>query len=201
METTWTNFKILLTTYSCNFFYVDLGTIYIIKLVHGPIEAHCEIVKSTPESTDQTDFETNYKAQGNAHPVASFSPAFSAKTFEDKDLYKRITGIQENLTIGANTITFTIAYPWVKITGIEIINGSALDFVSMEVLDSTTGQYSGTPNKILNQFGFTVNISENYYKYDSEYDADLYEGMQIQLTYTSTSAKTIGINFLINEVS
>lgn len=117
-----------------------------------------------------------------------------------KKLYKREHGIQQALTQGANTILFTIPYPWVKIIGVEIMYGEKLDTVDLMILDSTTGTYSGVPNLKLNQFGFTVNVAIDEYEEESAYDADLYLGMQIKIVYNSQSAKTVGINFNLNEM-
>jgi hypothetical protein len=131
--------------------------------------------------------------------ILSASP-FASKVFENKKLYKRVTGQQAAVYAGSNTILHTITYPWVKITGIECLGAELLDFVSFYVLDSTTGTYTTVPNFQLNQFGFDVNLRREYYKHESEFDADLYQGMQIKVVYNSVSAKTIGINYILNEV-
>ena len=125
---------------------------------------------------------------------------FSSKKFGDKSLFKRVHGVTQALNTGANTITFAIPYPWVKITGLEIVNGAALETASVSVLDSTSGTYTGVANYKLNQFGFNIVVAKDYYEHKSEYDADLYYGMQIQITYESLSDKTVGINFILNEV-
>jgi hypothetical protein len=136
--------------------------------------------------------------------ISSQAP-FAAKTITLSDgtikkLYKRITGIQQELVQGTNTILFTIPFPWCKITGIELINGENLDTACLYVLDDINGTYSSIPNYQLNQFSYSANASKDYYKLESEYDADLYYGMQLKITYNSISAKIIGINFLLNEV-
>lgn len=128
--------------------------------------------------------------------------AFAQKELPDiqKVLFKRVVGIQHSLSSGSNVITYSIPYNWVKITGLEIINGENLDTVSVEILDTPTGTVSSIPNYKLNQFAFNVNVSKDYYEHKSEYDADLYLNLQIKITYTSLSAKTIGVNFILNEV-
>ena len=125
---------------------------------------------------------------------------FAAKVIGTKKLYKRVNGVQSAVVVGSTDIIFTVPYAWCKITGLEIIGGELLDKISLYVLDSVTGAYSGSANAILNQFGFTVNTAKDYYNHSSEYDADLYQGMQIKVTYTSISAKTIGVNFILNEM-
>lgn len=129
---------------------------------------------------------------------------FAAKTMSvngaTKKFYKREHGIQSSVITGANTILFTIPYPWVKITGLEVMGGELLDKCDIMILDSTTGTYSTIPNYMLNQFGFAINVAKGLYEEQNAYDADLYQGMQIKLVYTSISDKTIGINFNLNEV-
>jgi hypothetical protein len=128
--------------------------------------------------------------------------AFASKELPEiqKKLFKRVSGIQSAVTTGSNTIVYTIPYSWVKITGLEIVSGENLDTINVQVLDSVSGTYTTVPNMYLNQFAFSMNISKDYYEHKSEYDADLYMGMQIKITYTSLSSKTVGINFILNEV-
>lgn len=125
---------------------------------------------------------------------------FASKVVETKKLYKRLHGITQNLLQGTNDILFTLPYPWVKITGLEVINSEALDKVSLYVLDTTSGTYSTIPNYIFNQFAFDVNLTKDYYIYKSEFDADLHQNMQIKIVYQSNSNKPIGINLILNEV-
>lgn len=136
--------------------------------------------------------------------VVSSTPAFGSKTVTIagvvKKLYARNLGFQSTLAAGANTVTYTLALPWVKILGVEVINSEALDYVDLKVLDSAAGSYSGVPNLVLNQFAFATNIPKDYYVRMANFDADLYAGMQIQIIYTSASAKTVGFNLLTNEV-
>lgn len=129
---------------------------------------------------------------------------FDAKIIQteagEKSLFKRGHGVKKVCIVGENESIFVIPYAWAKITAIEIINGSVGDSVSLYILDDTTGSYSTTPNYILNRFAFDLNIAEKFYSRKSEYDADLYIGMQVKIVYTSVDIKTIGINFDLNEV-
>lgn len=132
-------------------------------------------------------------------------PAFGAKTFIHTDgtlkkLYARNTGIQQVLAVGANTISYTLTYPWVKIIGVEVINAEALDYVDLKVKDTAAGTYSGVANYVLNQFAYSHNIPKDYYIRMAQFDADIYVGMVIEISYHSVSAKTVGINLIMNEV-
>lgn len=134
----------------------------------------------------------------------SSTPPFADKTMViagvTKKLYARTVGIQAALSVGANTITYTATFPWVKITGIEAINCEALDTAHFKVYDTAAGTYSGYPNALLNQFGYSVNLPKDFYKRIADFDADLYIGMVIKVEYVSISEKTVGLNLIMNEV-
>jgi hypothetical protein len=134
------------------------------------------------------------------------TPAFASKSFGAKNLFKRVVGQQATLSPGDNTVLYVEQFPWVKFMALEIINGEVGDYVSLYILDTATGTYTkaqtGTayPNAPLNQFGFNANIAAGFYAHKSEFDADIYQGLQIKIIYHSVSAKTIGINYVMNEV-
>lgn len=139
------------------------------------------------------------------HSIAiNSTPAFAAKTITingvTKSLFKRIVGIRQTLNAGDNTIMYTQTFPWVKFMALEIIGGETGDYVSLYVLDTATGTFSGYPNAPLNQFGFTANVAKDFYQHKSEFDADVYAGIQLKLVYHSISVKPLGINFVMNEV-
>jgi hypothetical protein len=115
-------------------------------------------------------------------------------------LYVRNYGIQQALSVGANTINYACPYPWAKLIGAEIISCEILDYTDFKVYDDASGTYSGTPNALLNQFGYGVNLPKDYYVRMAPYDADLYYGIVLKLTYNSISAKTVGLNILMNQV-
>lgn len=126
---------------------------------------------------------------------------FADKVLQDgKDIFKREHGVQFVLAVGQNDCIFTVPYNWVKIIGVEIINGQSLDYCDFYILDSITGTYSTIPNYQLNQFGYSVNISSDFFQKVNNYEADLYLGMQIKIVYYSQSIKTIGINYNLNEI-
>ena len=200
METniTWTSLKTYITSKNLLLQFVEVEGSYLLKVYDGLFCLTANIIKDG--SVDQIDFETNFKAVSNKPLYQLGQQAFASKQIGNKKLYKRVHGVKNALIQGDNIITFTIPYAWAKINGIELINGENLDVVSLAVLDSATGTYSTVPNLQLNQFGFAINVSKDYYQFKSEFDADLYAGMQLKLTYTSLSAKSIGINFILNEL-
>lgn len=131
-------------------------------------------------------------------------PAFASKTVvvngATKKLFARNTGFQQALNQGSNIITYTLTYPWCKILGVEVIGAETLDYCDFEVYDNAQGTYSGVPNYKLNQFAYSVNIPKDYYIRLSQFDADIYQGMVIKITYNSVSAKTVGFNIIMNEL-
>lgn len=107
-------------------------------------------------------------------------------------LFKRVHGMQIPLSQGENVINFAIPYIRAKITGIECINGESLDIVNFYIVHPVSG--------VLNQFGFNVNVSKDYYEHKSEYDADLVQYLVVRAVYNSISIKTVGINIILNEL-
>jgi hypothetical protein len=171
--------------------------------------------RDTLSNADQTTLDTivdNHKGlplpENATKPVIVSNTVlinpYTAKTITTeqgtKRLYKRIHGVQVNLIQGNNEILFTIPYSWCKITGLQLVNGKVLDYCDFQVLDSTTGTYSGVPNKLLNQFTFSYNVAPVFHEYISSYDSDVYMGMQLRATYNSTDDKTVGINYILDEV-
>lgn len=173
---------------------------YLIRLVDGSLCYYTIIFKEDPKSVDQIDFETNYLPTINKPQNAQMSPFASKILSNGKKLYKREHGVQASVGIGETEIFFPIPYPWVKMTGVEVIWGTKPDKMDLLILDTTTGTYTGIPNKVLNQFGYSVNVAEDYFEEQNSYDADLYSGMQIKIVYTSSVIKTVGLNFNLNEV-
>jgi hypothetical protein len=159
-------------------------------------------------SSETLDFETNFKPAGNVRPSQFVSvqvePAFSAKTLlvngVKKNLFARNTGKQFGVTTGANDLSYTATFAWVKMIGLECIGAEIGDYAELRVYDSPAGTYSGVPNAMLNQFGYTLNLAKDYYVRTSPFDSDVYAGMVLKVTYNSVSDKTIGINYLMNEV-
>lgn len=208
MELSWADFKTFVTTRALSIQWVVAGPNYFMKAFDNIFSFECLLPTDNTLSADTVDFETNFKAAGNVKPLQTVSvqsaPPFGAKSQVIsgvlKKFYARNTGLQQDLTVGSNEIVYTISYPWVKIIGIEVINSEALDTAELRVYDNPSGTYSGVPNAMLNQFGYTLNMSAGFYARNSPFDADLYAGMVLKVTYVSVSAKRIGMNIILNEV-
>jgi hypothetical protein len=207
MEIQWSEFKRIVNLKSLSIQWIELNGNYHLKGVDGAFILDCVLPIGVADS-DTTDFETNFKTNGNKTLVASSSiqsiPSFTSKTVTIngtvKKLFARNTGFQHAMSVGANVVEYALTYPWVKILGVEVIGAETLDYVDLQVLDNSLGSYSGVPNLVLNQFAFSVNIPKDYYIRLSQFDADLYQGMKIKFTYNSVSAKTVGFNLIMNEL-
>lgn len=176
--------------------YVEESTKYHVYLVDGSLVLYCDVPKGSDECTT---FEASYKSLAN-RPVAVTQASFAAKTLGTKKLFARNTGQQYAVTAGANVLTYTATYPHVKVIGVEVVGCEALDTGSMKVYDDASGTYSGVPNALLNQFGYTINLPKDFYRREAAFDADLYQNMVIKIEYNSVSNKTVGINFIMNEL-
>lgn len=146
----------------------------------------------------------NVAVQSQPAITITATPPYSSKSIvvagATKKLYARNTGIQSAVVAGSNTFNYTATYAWAKLLGVEALNCEALDTVDFKVYDTAAGTYSGFPNAFLNQFAYALNLPKDFYQKMSQFDADLYAGMIIKITYVSQSAKTVGINLLMNEV-
>ncbi len=142
---------------------------------------------------------TTANLDGDGNTLVKNIP-FSSKTLNGKAIFKRIHGVQNQNTIGLNTIEFLIPYLFCKITGVEVVGGFVGDIVDFEVYDTPTGAISGYPNVKLNQFGFSVCIAKDFYSHTSEYESDLPQNIKLVVKYTATTANLAGINFILNEV-
>lgn len=130
---------------------------------------------------------------------------FAAKIMPDgQKIYTRVHGTSAVVSGTPYNIDFVVPYAACKFTGIEIINGDLGDKANFKILDTALGTLTGTPNFLLNQFGFNVNVSGAYYKRESTYDADLVQDLVLRLEYNSINSdllpKTIYINFIFHEI-
>jgi hypothetical protein len=146
----------------------------------------------------------NYLKGTKIHTNSQQYP-FSNKTLPDgKKLYKRCTGIDGVEINNGETknLDYVVAYPHMKIVGACIFNTNFGDIVNFYIYDDANGTYSGTPNYLLNQFGFNINMPEGSMENTCKYDADLYYGMKVRIEYTnnSGSTKTVYANFDLHEV-
>lgn len=146
----------------------------------------------------------------NGHIILHQNP-FAAKEIDGKKLFKRVHGATKACVAGVNEIEFTVPYAQVKLNKIEIMwapEGCTVDFEVYDSVDGLIQQSMGVPaesvnpNFHLNQFGFGAVVAKDYYEQHSEYDADLIGGMRVkcEITCPTGTDKTIGVNFILNEL-
>lgn len=145
--------------------------------------------------------------QSVQNKVESKSPEinapFASKEIDGKKLFTRIHGISASVQNAPDNIDFTVPYNNCKINGIEILAGGFGDKANFKVLDTPSGTISGVPNYLLNQFAFDVNITKDFYRFYSPYDADLIKDMTLRIEYDAKDEllpKTIYINLILHEV-
>jgi len=178
---------------------VTEGSSKIIHVSDGFFEAICR-VKSP--SADYTDFVDNYESTIN-HQVKAL-PSFSDKTIGGKILHRRKYGYTQNIAAtSTGIIEINVPYDVCKINEVELIGCEIGDYVDFKVHDDPSGTISGTPNLMLNQYGFAVRMPDGMYKDVSNYDADVIKDMKIKVHYynSNASAKDVYVNIVFHEVS
>jgi hypothetical protein len=128
-------------------------------------------------------------------------PFASKELANGKRLYRRKHGYAFELVPGENVKTITVPYNVVKINEIEILNALEHMSVDLKVRDTAAGTYSTVPNMVLNQFGFSVYIRPGRFEDISQYDAELYTGMVLELKFTATIPQTVYVNIVFHEVA
>jgi len=127
-------------------------------------------------------------------------PAFAAKTRAGKKLYSRTHGKKHSVTTGLSYPNFVIPYDSCLFNEVEIINGEVGDYIDLFILDTATGTVTTIPNYPLNQFGYDVFLVAGFYKRGSNYDAELFKDLQIDMKYYSISDKDIYVNYVLHEL-
>ena len=167
------------------------------------------IFKHKLDIDNNADYETSYLPSANKKLGSFYSrEPFATKVLKDgSKLFRRKHG--QKATIPANSsqdVIFTVPYAQAKINKLEIIDANPLDRVDLKVkspVDAPTAAAYGFPaDYLLNQFGFDVVVSDLLYSDKSDYDADVYAGFQIIVTYKNdTNAdKEVGLNLIYHEV-
>lgn len=198
--TTWPYLKQIIVSKGLSPQYVESEECYFIKAYDGNILiSECVIIKSL-HKYDKEDFEANFKTNSNKPSCVTVTSAASKTLPDGKKVYKRVVGVRASCVTGPNDIIWAMPFNWVKFMGIEVAGCEVGDYMSLYILDTQTGTMSTIPNYVLNQFGFDANMPKDFYKHQSEFDADLTLGLQVKIVYHSVSDKAIGVNFVMNEV-
>lgn len=150
-----------------------------------------------PTSEEITPQEVKIVEEVASAPFASKQLATGQK------LFKRVHGLFETIPANsAGTVRFTVPYMQAKINALEIIGASLGDHANFNVYDNAEGTISTIPSFKLNQFGFNVCMRPEFHKEESQYDADVIQGMVLELEFTNNtnSPSLIGANFILHEL-
>mgnify|MGYP003393386335 CR=1 FL=1 len=81
----WTEFKNMCSIiFYFNIQYIEYDNIYLIYINDSFNQYICDLDKTTPSGSDQTDFETNYKGNANTFAVLSKSVNYPSTTVGDQ---------------------------------------------------------------------------------------------------------------------
>lgn len=142
---------------------------------------------------------------------------FASKADANGKFFRRSHGVRAMLAPGTEEIPVTttleliVPYNQAKISKIDFLWLPEQITGDLEVYDSATSiaqSLSGVPeglrvpNKMLNQFAFDYCIAEKFHSDESQYDADLFIGMKLEIHLINRTAitKRVGINFHLHEV-
>lgn len=156
----------------------------------------------------------NYLIGNVPAEVHNTSYAFADKITKDgKKLFRRKHGLAPvTVQPGQSTIfELTVPYAQCKINKLEIIGANNNDQIDFLILDTEQGmvqQGMGVPANMitpylpLNQFGFDVCVSKDYYADESNYDAEIYGGMVVHMVFYNkgTEEVKVGVNITLHEM-
>ena len=99
------------------------------------------------------------------------------------------------LTLSSGSVRFSAPYQQARIHAIEVIGGDSDGKVDFSILDDGSGTYTGTPDLVIRQFVFDVNVSSCLHRGEAKYVVDLYLGMVIKMEYYNNGASTRNVSF------
>ena len=198
-ETDWTQIKNLVQTSSWVLSAVPDDGGHLVYASNGTMTYETYLSTGSSDHTEMLTFNPNTGISATELP-----PFGSKKLPNGQSLFRRIHGLKLDLdTSGSDQkVTFTVPYGSAKITSTEIIGASLGDRIDFKVLDTASGTVTTVPNYMLNQFGFDVYPSEGRYEQKSEYDADLFLGLQLEITVKpmDSVARPVYFNLVLHEV-
>jgi hypothetical protein len=117
---------------------------------------------------------------------------YNANYYNGKNLFKYIKGKKFDVTQGGeDNCDYAIDKDLVAFFGVDIIGGEIGDTACLKVFSGETE---------LNKFGCGVNISKDFYRFESRFMSELPRGITIRIEYKSISNKSIGINFIMDDM-
>jgi hypothetical protein len=194
MKLSWSNFKTICNNKLLSIQMDERDVVYYLTAHDGPILYRCDLLKETPASSDQTDFENNYKSLTNKpiKPKDTLgNEIVKSAVFNDATGF-RFRGHSFSATVTANT-TQDIDY---KLNEERHINGGRLivdnvgndDLVTFQVIDKDNVLGFGS-NVVLDEFikDFFVPKSGDI-EIQLPYPAKIIVNLYLRMKYTSTHA-------------
>ena len=131
---------------------------------------------------------------------------FAKKQHSDgRKVTRRVHGFKIDLDTSGSTqsVKFMIPYTACLMTKTSIINSIVGDKFDFKVLDTVTGTLTTVPNAPLNQFGHGVYAAAGYHSETSEYDAELFGGLQLEISVTpvDNTARSVYFNVILHELT
>jgi hypothetical protein len=206
MEVNWTEFKKFVDARGCSIQFVEVNKNYWMKAFSGKFEVEC-FLPLDPANEETAVFLASYLTSANKQTVEQIQPFLSKILPTGKKIYRRAHGLAFTLNdsatnSGITIVEFTVPYAQCKITEAKILWAPEGIFANFEIYDTAAGTYSTIPNYKLNQFGFNIGITKDFFSDKSDYDADLYYGMIIRATFTNNTnvTKPMCIDLVLHEV-
>ena len=82
----WSDLKNFATSRNISVQWVVANKMYLLAAIDGPLEATAQIPITTPPGSDQTDFETNFKDNGNQPLLSKLTTVTTQFEMNNKDL-------------------------------------------------------------------------------------------------------------------
>lgn len=196
----WSSFKSLIANKELSMQYTELEKRYDIYASEGHFMWHCMIEKVSPASSDQTDFENNYKSNANAKIYEpTIINGFRKYSSDADDLYRE--SIKNTVTANqTNNFDKKFTFDVYIYGGVYEVVGTPNDgdYLDIQVIDidNVLGYGAGT---VLATFVYKeyINTERKYNEITSEDGNKIPTGVYLRAKYVSvnTNAPTLIVRY------
>lgn len=128
----WTDFKNNIISKDLQILMTETDTMYYLSSPNGPVFIRCDLPKTTPKSSDQIDFENNFKNQVNPKiklPIDGEILNTISNTLTDKTQITKITGNDGLYQVSVDSVgrlatNANVTYPEVFYQDVSLINSN-----------------------------------------------------------------------------
>ena len=194
IEIQWPIFKTFIFNRNLSIQYIDIDNNYYLYAIDGVFSLSCLIPKSDSPSTDQADFETNFKPSGNKKFEQDSNPLVNT------DLFKlNAVGFSG---VGTNGTTSNIDYKFSAIRyirGLELIleNHVPGDKVCLQIVDVDNLLGAGA-GYVITEFADNWNIASDKQSQGlimQPFRAKIPAGFYLRIEYHSTGSTDVNVRF------